>query len=1015
MRQALPQGVHSFFRLLAGVLEKRLAFWSSNIGLAGPTRAVWIALVLLLPLLGGWHETQAQTSAALVFDVGSHTGPVRRLAVDASGQTAVTASDDKTAVVWDLASGTARRTLRVPVGEDEVGRLYGAAIAPDGLSVALAGTTAAADAVQRIYLFDLPSGSFRAAFDAHGGSIRNLAWSADGSLLAAAYIGRPALRVFSAAGQMVQETLLPADAYGLSVAANGQLAVSAFDGRVRLFRLGGGQVQAEGEIVTTLNDPVGVRHSPDGRLLAVGYFSRMAGGRSVVVDVFDAATRQRVRGFEFGDVDRGNLMTVGWQEGGRALYAGGTGYNDTGKFLVKRMAWPAVGTETAAVASDSILDFAALPGGRMAFASFDATWGVLDGVRVVTRSATPITRVVSASALRISDDAQSVQWRGADGAQRSFNVPARRVGEGEATARREADPSSWSLRVSDWENTRVPKVVGRAVTLLPNESSRASALLPDGSAVVLGTSRALRRYSRDGAPMWTVPLHTEARAVTVSADGKLIVAALADGTLRWRRAEDGAALLSLLLLRDGRWVLWTEAGYFDAGSGAEDLVGWLVPRPGGERADYFGVSRFRDHYLRPDVIDQVLAQRDTVRAVAVANEQRLARAAAEQAPPEVLKTLRDGLAPLPVTQSLPPVVTLAPLPRIETDSAQIALDFKVFAPAGQTVDKVSVRIDGRPVEARIEPATAGVAGETVAKMIVELPKSVGKIQVFAASVNGVSMPAEIDFQSSAPALQALADKRPTLYMLSVGVSRYANPDYNLGLAAKDARDMAAAFQAQAGRFYKKVESRVLVDGDATRAAVLQGMRWLQDSAGPDDVAVLFLAGHGYSDPADIYHFLPHDIREDRLAQTTVDENQLRSTLSSIKGRAIFFVDTCFSGKSVGKFTRKELTRMANGLASSELGVIVFSGSAPRQESLEDPAWGNGAFTKAVVEGLSGRADFRREGLVTHKGLDYFVGFEVKALTNGRQTPVTAVPNGISDFPLAAVSVAASTQPTGGKP
>ncbi len=975
--------------------------------------ARWLAGALpVLVLLAAPVPGVAQDGAALVFDVRSHTGPVRRLAVDATGQLAVTASDDKTALVWDVATGAVQRTLRVPVGEDEVGRLYGAAITPDGRTVALAGTTAASGGVQRIYLFDLPAGTFRSAFDARGGNIRHLAWSADGALLAAAYVGKPALRVFRASGELMHETLLPADAYGLSVSAQGQLAVAAFDGRVRLFRLGAGTVQAEGEIAVSLADPVGVRHSPDGRLLAVGYFSR-AGRAGVLVDVFDAGTRQRVRAFEFTDVAVGNLMTVGWQADGAALYAGGTGYSEPGRFVVKRIAWPAGRAETAAVAGDSILDFAALPGGRMAFASFDATWGVLDGLQVAARSQSPVGRIASAAALKLSADASTVEWRTADGTTRSFALGARRAGAGEAEAKREPNPSTLFMRVTDWENTRVPKIGGRAVELLPNETSRAAALLPDGNSVVLGTSRALRRLDRNGAALWTVALNTEARAVNVSVDGKLVVAALADGTLRWRRADDGAALLSLLPLRDGRWVLWTEAGYFDAGPGAEDLVGWLVPRPGGERADYFGVSRFRERYLRPDIVDLVLAQRDTVKAVAVANEQRVRRAA-EQAEPEVVKTIQAGLAPLPVTQALPPVVTLAQLPRIETASAEIAIDFKLFAPSGQKVDRVTVRIDGRPVDATVKQTPTGVSGETEGRMIVSLPKSEGKIQIFAEGINGTSMPAELDFRSSAPALKSLADRRPTLYLLSVGVSKYANPDFNLGLAAKDARDFAGSMQKQGGVYYKKVEARVIVDEQATRAAVLQGLRWLQNVATADDVAILFIAGHGIADAADIYHFLPHDMKENQIAQTAVSETQLRGTLAAIKGRALFFVDTCFSGKSVGKFTRRELTRMANGLASAELGVIVFSGSAPRQESLEDPAWGNGAFTKAIVEGLAGRADFRREGVVTHKGLDYYVAHEVRTLTQGRQTPVTAVPNGISDFPLAAVSAAISENQQGAR-
>lgn len=972
------------------------------------------ALWALLSALAVQPAALAQETPVLVLDVGSHTGPLRRIGTDPGGRLAVTVSDDKTAMLWDLATGRALRTLRVPVGADESGRLYGAAISPDGRTVALAGTTAVAGGLPRIYLFDLPSGNFRSAFKALGGQVRHLAWSPDGQWLAAAYIGEAALRVFRADGSLAFETRLPADAYGLSISAAGQLAVSAFDGRVRLFNLSASGVKAAGDFLVALTDPVGVRHSPDGSLLAVGYFSRAARDR-VRVDVYDAATGQSVRSFEFRDLYFGNLMNVGWQADGRALYAGGTGGSAAGRFVVKRISWPEGKSEDAAVAGDSIQDFAPLPDGRMALASFDATWTVLDGLRPVLQSGTLTTRVANATPLKLSPDAATAEWRSVAGEIRSFALASRHPGSGEKSTRPPTS-SSFALRVSDWENTREPKINGSPVALLANESSRAAALLPEGGSVVLATSRALRRLDAKGAPIWTVPLHTEARSVNVSADGKLVVAALADGTLRWRRAEDGAALLSLLLLQDGRWVLWTEAGYFDAGPGSEDLVGWLVPRPGAERADYFGVSRFRERYLRPDVIDQVLAQRDPARALQVANTQRV-QLAQEQANPEVVKSLQAELAPRPLALALPPVVTLsavpsaaagadvAHLPRVETSLAELAINYKLFAIDKQAVDKLIVRVDGRPVEATFKQTDIGAGGEAEGRMVIALNKHEGKIQIFAEGPNGTSMPAELDFVSTAPALQPPVDRRPKLYLLSVGVSRYANKDYNLGLAAKDARDFSRALEQQSGIYYQSVESRLLLDEQATRANVLAGLRWLQTVTRPNDMAMLFVAGHGVADAADVYHFLPHDMKDTQVAQTGVSENQLRATLAAIKGRALFFVDTCFAGKSVGKFTRREITRLANGLASAELGVIVFSGSAPRQESLEDTAWGNGAFTKALVAGLSGNADFRKEGVVTHKGLDYYVAHEVRSLTQGRQTPVTAVPNGISDFPLAAVPAA----------
>jgi len=45
-----------------------------------------------------------------------HTAMINRIAVDRAGRWAVTASDDKTARIWNLASGQLVRVLRVPLG-----------------------------------------------------------------------------------------------------------------------------------------------------------------------------------------------------------------------------------------------------------------------------------------------------------------------------------------------------------------------------------------------------------------------------------------------------------------------------------------------------------------------------------------------------------------------------------------------------------------------------------------------------------------------------------------------------------------------------------------------------------------------------------------------------------------------------------------------------------------------------------------------------------------------------------
>jgi len=114
-----------------------------------------------------------------------------------------------------------------------------------------------------------------------------------------------------------------------------------------------------------------------------------------------------------------------------------------------------------------------------------------------------------------------------------------------------------------------------------------------------------------------------------------------------------------------------------------------------------------------------------------------------------------------------------------------------------------------------------------------------------------------------------------------------------------------------------------------------------------------------------------------------------------------FVDTCHSGNIFGgKRAITDITGMINELSSAENGVIVFASSTGKQYSLEDPQWGNGAFTKALIEGLEGGADFLGKGKITVNMLDAFIAEKVKELTNGKQTPVTVKPQTVPDFPIA---------------
>jgi uncharacterized caspase-like protein len=69
----------------------------------------------------------------------------------------------------------------------------------------------------------------------------------------------------------------------------------------------------------------------------------------------------------------------------------------------------------------------------------------------------------------------------------------------------------------------------------------------------------------------------------------------------------------------------------------------------------------------------------------------------------------------------------------------------------------------------------------------------------------------------------------------------------------------------------------------------------------------------------------------------------------------------------------------------------------------DPKWGNGAFTKALVEGLGGKADTGKAGVVRISGLEDYVYDRVKELTDGKQKPIVVKPKMVENFPIVVMS------------
>jgi hypothetical protein len=130
----------------------------------------------------------------LRIETGMHTLPIRRIGVDVACRMPATASHDKTVRLWSLPDGKLERTVRLPIGEGDAGKVYATALSPDGRWLAAGGWDAARDkgGPTSLTLVDLSNGAIR-RYGEFKSAINHIAFSPDGRRVAPAAFIPPQL------------------------------------------------------------------------------------------------------------------------------------------------------------------------------------------------------------------------------------------------------------------------------------------------------------------------------------------------------------------------------------------------------------------------------------------------------------------------------------------------------------------------------------------------------------------------------------------------------------------------------------------------------------------------------------------------------------------------------------------------------------------------------------------------------------------------------------------------------
>ncbi len=395
----------------------------------------------------------------------------------------------------------------------------------------------------------------------------------------------------------------------------------------------------------------------------------------------------------------------------------------------------------------------------------------------------------------------------------------------------------------------------------------AVAFSPNGRRFVTGSKdkTAIVWDVATGRPLRSLVGHThQINAVLFSRDGRRVLTGSSDGTVRIWDLATGRELVRLLSLDRGRdWLAVTADGLFDGSAGGRERVNFRV----GEGLTVVPVDRFFQDFYRPGL----------------------------------LAAIWRGEGPVPETElgkQMPPLVRIVSPNSGETVThSELALEVELTDQGSGIKGPWLMHNGSRVLAAGTSERQDHVLRRRFA---VTLVPGENRFEVRAASSDGSweSEPAVLVVRHETPLV------KPDLYLLAVGVNRYARETMNLKFAADDARALAALFDRRGPWLYEQVHSVTLLDEQATRPAIRAALAQMAGQARPQDTLVVFLAGHGTM-VGQRYYFITCEFQqgtgslEDDLRQQGLPADELAEQLAAVPAlKRMLILDTCQSGGAV---------------------------------------------------------------------------------------------------------------------
>jgi WD40 repeat protein len=262
----------------------------------------------------------------------------------------------------------------------------------------------------------------------------------------------------------------------------------------------------------------------------------------------------------------------------------------------------------------------------------------------------------------------------------------------------------------------------------------------------------------------------------------------------------------------------------------------------------------------------------------------------------------------------------------------------------------------------------------------QIPGEELKVKVIAKTANNSisSRGVVIDIESD----EKTTFKKPALHAIMIGVDDYKGDGLDLNYAAKDANDLQTVLQKSAQKFfniddtsrvhfYNLTVNRSGANGNEKikgktpdRTNIINTIAEIEKTSKPEDILLLFFAGHGeIVDKDQLLLLTSESSREDFKGLRMRELLELLNKVPA--GKRVLILDACHSGAAInnldmaqltGKRDVKDAERQSQRLKeldklASKSGFAIITASSSDQKALELPQYEHGLMTYALLNSM----------------------------------------------------------------